>query len=69
VVKRLILAGTNVRRYGLVPFFGIAERRIDVEDHAAKRKDAMLDDLADLKFRGTTLVHGRNDIGPNAAFQ
>ena len=42
------------------PLLGIVEFRIDVEDHAAKRKNPVADDLADLKF-GDTRFHGAVD--------
>ena len=47
VVEGLVLARADTDGDRLVPFLGIVEFRIDVEDHAAKRKQPVADDLAD----------------------
>ncbi len=62
VVKRLILARPDFRGNGVPPFLGIGEFRVDVEDHAAKRKDAVPDNGADRKFR-YAFVHGLSSEG------
>ena len=59
VVERLILVRPHFGGDRLVPFFGVVEDRIDVEDHAAERKQPMPHDLADLIFGAANLVHGR----------
>ncbi len=51
VIERLILVGSNILGDGAIPLLGIAEGRVDVEDHAAKRIDLVANHLADLEFR------------------
>ncbi len=53
----LVFRRAHVFGYGLVPLIGIGEDRIDIKDHAAKIKQAMLDDLANLEF-GAAPVDG-----------
>ena len=50
MIEGLILVGSDVLGNGAVPLLGIAEGRVDVEDHAAKRVDPVADHLADLEF-------------------
>jgi hypothetical protein len=57
MIEGLIFARTNLGGYRLIPFFGIVEFRIDVEDDASKRKNPMTNDLADLEFRGARFAH------------
>src|ERR1700740_328002 len=57
VIERLVLARTPVGRNRLVPFVGVVEFRIDVEDHAAKRIEPVADDLTDLELGDARLTH------------
>ena len=50
MVERLVLRGPDLLGDRQPPFLGVAERRIDVEDHAAEREDPVLDDLPDREF-------------------
>src|SRR5262245_36074233 len=50
VIERLMLPRPHFRRNRLVPLLRVGEDGIDVEDNAAERKQAMLDDLSDLKL-------------------
>jgi hypothetical protein len=53
----LILVRTNIRRNRLIPFLGVAKERVDIEYYAAKRIDAMPDDLADGILGTANLIH------------
>ena len=64
MIERLILVRPNLGRNRLVPFLGIVEQRIDVENDPAKRIDAVPHDLADGVFGDSNLVHG-DTIPPN----
>src|ERR1700730_9000912 len=57
MVVGLILVRTSLGGNRLIPFLGIAEERVDIEDYAAKRIDAMPHDLADGIFGIANLVH------------
>jgi hypothetical protein len=50
VVEGLVSARTNLFRYRLVPFFRVAERRVNVKNYAVKVKKPMLDDLPYIEF-------------------
>lgn len=56
VVKWLVLAWPYFFGNGLPPLLGIVEGRIDIENHAAKGEDPVLDYLADRKF-GESCAH------------
>jgi len=45
VIEGLILRGADVFRDGIVPFFAVCKDRVDIENHPAKREDAMADDV------------------------
>ena len=78
VIEGLILGRAHLFGNRLIPFLGIREDRIDVEDHAAKAETAMLDDVADgeagvgdtrragggrlVEWKGIVPVHGF-DVG------
>src|SRR4051812_8202729 len=47
VVERLVLGGTDLLRDRLIPFVGIGEDRVDVEDDSAKVEQPVPDHLAD----------------------
>src|SRR5262245_17015327 len=49
MIERLVLARTDLRRDCLPPLLGVVELRIDIEDHAPERIDAVLHHLAHLK--------------------
>ena len=51
VVIGLVLGRAKMFRDRLIPFIGIGEDRVDIEDDAAKLEQPVLDDLADLEFR------------------
>ena len=51
MVERLISAGADVRRNGLIPFFGVVEFGIHVEYDAPEGKQAMTHYLTDMKSR------------------
>src|SRR5215467_2145672 len=57
MVKGLILVWAHLRRNRLIPLLRVAEERIDIEHHAAKRIDAMPHDLADCVFGIADPVH------------
>ena len=57
VVKRLVLARTDLGGNRVVPFLGVGELRIDVEHDAAKRKQAVLHHRSDRKPGRTRLGH------------
>src|SRR5487761_2747405 len=57
MVEWLILVRPDLGRDRLVPVVGIVENRVDVEYHAAERIKAVADDLADLIFGVSNLVH------------
>jgi hypothetical protein len=57
MIKRLVLARTNLGGDGLPPLVRVRKFRVNVEDYASKGKEAVLYDLADLKFGDTRLVH------------
>src|SRR5579859_1410489 len=59
MIERLVLMRADVLRNRQPVFLGVRERRIDVEDHAAKWIDAVTHDLADRKF-GAVHVHPAN---------
>src|ERR1700691_3704522 len=61
MVEGLVLVRTDLRRDRLVPFLGVVEDGIDVEDNAAERKQAVPDYLADLKFGAPKVIHGDNE--------
>jgi invasion protein IalB len=50
VVERLILARPRLRRDRQPPLLGVVELRVDVEDHAAERKETMLHNFAELEL-------------------
>ena len=56
MVERLILARPHIGGNSLVPFVGIGEFGIDVENDAAKREVPMPDLLADRELRGPDFV-------------
>lgn len=45
VIEGLILGGADVFRDGIVPFLAVRKNGVDIEDHPAKRKDAVADDV------------------------
>src|SRR4249920_3089068 len=59
MIERLILVRADFSRDRLVPFFRVAEDRINVEHDAAERIKAVTNHLADLKFGVADLVHDR----------
>jgi hypothetical protein len=61
MIERLVLARPHFRRNRLIPFLGVVEGGIDVENYAAERKYAVLDDLPDLEL-------GLSDLGHLYAF-
>jgi hypothetical protein len=50
MIERLILLRPNFFRDGQPPLFSICENRVDVENDAAEREQAVFYHLADLKF-------------------
>ncbi len=64
MIERLILVRPHFGRDRLVPFLGIVEHRIDIEHDAAKRIEAVPDDLADLIFGVPNLVHRSANLQP-----
>src|SRR5579862_7091228 len=50
MIEGLVLRRPPLRRNGFIPFLGIVEDRIDVENDAAKRIEAVADDLSDREF-------------------
>ena len=62
MVERLILARPDVGRNGVVPFIRVVELGIDIEHHAAERKDAVADDLADSIFGRADLINNTDLI-------
>src|ERR1700726_784517 len=67
MIERLVLVRTDFRGDRLVPFVGVVEHRIDVEDDAAERIEAVPDDLAELIFGVANLAHGGGQITACAA--
>ena len=61
VVERLIALRTSVLGYGIVPFLGIRELRVDVEHDAAEVEMPVLHHGADREF-------GLNDLHSSARF-
>jgi hypothetical protein len=61
MIERLIFVWADLRRDRLVPFLGVVEDGIDIEDDTAKRKQAVFDHLADLKFGDPELIHGNSE--------
>ena len=59
MVERLVLARPHLGRDRLVPFLGIVELRIDIEDRAAERKQPVPDDLSDLELTAGRLATRR----------
>src|SRR5271169_4900168 len=57
MVERLILMRPDFGRDRLVPFVGIVEYRVDVENDAAERIEAVPDNLADLILGVPNLAH------------
>ena len=57
MIKRLILRGPDLLGDRLIPFLGVGEDRVHVEDDAAEREEAVPHDLADAEFRLSDL-HG-----------
>src|SRR5437773_10418011 len=57
MVEGLILARPNFRGDRVVPLFRIGKLRIDIEDHAAKWKEAVLDDVTDAELRKFGRAH------------
>src|SRR5581483_3558967 len=51
VVEGLVLLRPDFLGDRQPPFLGIGEYRVDVEDHAAERKEAVPDDVADAELR------------------
>jgi hypothetical protein len=47
MIERLVLRRPPLGGDRVVPFLGIIEDRIDIEDHAAERIEAVADDLSD----------------------
>ena len=62
VVERLLLAGAAVLRNRGIPFVGIVEFRIDVENHPAKRVFAVADHLPKMIF-STCFQHVLQPLG------
>jgi hypothetical protein len=50
VVERLVLARADFLRDRIVPFFGVREDGIDIEDDAAEIEDAVTDHVANRKM-------------------
>src|SRR5262245_65577476 len=61
MIERLVLARAPVGGDRLVPFVGIVELRIDVEDHATKRIESVANNLTNLEFGDACLCHVRGD--------
>jgi hypothetical protein len=57
VVEGLVLGRTDLFGDRLPPFLRVGEDRVDVEDHAAEREDAVAHDLADCVL-GVAGLHG-----------
>jgi hypothetical protein len=62
MIKWLVLVWPYFRRDRLVPFFGIAEDRIDIENDAAERKQPVPHHLADLIFGVANFVYGSGHL-------
>lgn len=58
MVERLVLAGTDILGNGLVPFLGVVEFRVDIEDDSTEIEESVLDHLADLEFCAADHVRG-----------
>src|SRR5262245_30873958 len=61
MIEQLVLARAPVGWDRLVPFVGIVELRIDVEDHATKRVEPVANNLTNLEFGDACLCHVRGD--------
>src|SRR5258705_3862609 len=57
MIERLVLARPPFSRDRLVPFLGIGEDRIDIENDATERVEPVADDLANRVLGGVGLVH------------
>ena len=49
MIKRLILFGSDMFGYRLIPFFAICKNGVDIKDHTAKIKDAVAHHFANGK--------------------
>jgi hypothetical protein len=62
MIERLVFVRPHLSRDRLVPFLGVVEDRIDIEHDAAERKNPVPQNLADLVFRCTRIVHSIGKI-------
>src|SRR6185312_6236352 len=66
MIERLILRRAPLGRYRLIPFLGVVEHRIDVENHAAKRIKPVTHDLTDREFTSAEYPRPVHDRPPDA---
>ena len=57
MVERLVLGRPDLLRDRLPPFFRVGKGRIDIENNAAKGKQAVFDHLPDSEFCRAVNVH------------
>ena len=60
MIEWLVLVRTHLWRDRLIPFIGIVEFGIDVDDHAPDRIEAMTNDFADTEFGLSVLHEGKS---------
>ncbi len=60
MIEGLVLARPDVLGDGEVPFLGIRECRIDIENHTPEREQAVLDHLANSEFCGAQITFHRS---------
>jgi hypothetical protein len=63
----LVLGRPHILRDGLVPFFGIGEGRVHIEDDAPEGIDPVPDNLADLELCAANRRHDFTDMIVGAA--
>ena len=51
MIEGLVLRRPHFLRNGFIPFLGIREDGVDIEDHAPESKQAMADHMADAETR------------------
>lgn len=62
MVKGLVAAWPDIFGNGLIPFFGVVEFRIDIENYAAKSEYPVAYNLPDLKFCVAYLFHHHHSL-------
>jgi hypothetical protein len=62
MIERLVLGRAQILRDRFIPFVGIREDRVDIEDHAAKVEHPVADDIPDREPRGRDRRHRHTEL-------